>query len=322
MPHSYSSTLGWERVDKRQINSKEIRTIEGKEVALVNLEEKVWEGITRGDIVDYYTSIYPYLKPYLQDHPVGINVSFDPITEDEEFIRGMEGHEPKWATIFKTDRKNPKPGKSETIDWIVLNDLPSVIFNISLGAIDLHPWTARSTSPNNPDYIVIDLDPTDEDFSKVIETAKAAKEFIDIHQLVSFVKTSGKTGLHILLPSTGIEFGNARKIALHICSAIHEMLPDITTLSTSKSSRGDKVYVDPSQNDYADRIASVYSVRSYKQPNVSTPIQWEEVNSELIPSNFNIYSIFGRIEKVGDLFREVLNPQYALNNEKVLKRLI
>jgi bifunctional non-homologous end joining protein LigD len=315
---------GWERVDAKPASASKNIKVEGKNVEFKDYDLEYWPEITKHDVWKYYEKIFSWIAPYLKDRALGLNVSLgSPGQEDdEEFIRSMEGRAPKWATVFHTDRKHPKPGKSSKIDWLVCNDRPTLAYIISLGCIDLHPWTSRITSPNFPDYIVIDLDPSDGDFRKAVETAKAAKKFLDKTKLTAFIKTSGKTGIHIYIPCNKIEFGEARNIALHICSEIHNQVPDFTTMETRKEKRGDKLYIDPSQNDFADRVACVYSLRAFSEPNVSTPIEWKELNNKLRPSDFNLETIEGRLKKTGDLFQRVCDEKIASNNSIVLAAFI
>ncbi|HZG25503.1 MAG TPA: hypothetical protein VEZ17_13020, partial [Chitinophagaceae bacterium] len=138
----------------------------------------------------------------------------------------------------------------------------------------------------------------------------------------SFVKTSGKTGMHIYLPCSNIEYGNARSIAENICQAIHRSVPAITTTSTSVNSRGNLLYVDPSQNDYADRLAAPYCVRSYKLPAVSTPLDWKEVKAGLDPASFNIQTISDRLAKKGDLWAGLFDKKLAAQNGKLLTQFL
>jgi bifunctional non-homologous end joining protein LigD len=169
---------------------------------------------------------------------------------------------------------------------------------------------------------VIDLDPSDNDFSKVTETAIAARTVFDKYKLKSFVKTSGKTGLHLLLPCADIVFGDSRKIAEALCIEIHQLVPAITTTNVSVSSRGKLLYIDPNQNDYADRVVSAYCVRAYHSPLVSAPLDWKEVNSKLDPGDFTIKTLSKRLEKKGDLFTNILNDKVRKTNSRILKRLL
>ena len=266
---------------------------------MINIERELWPGITKAELIEYYISIADYILPHLKDRPLGLNICLNAVAQGGFFIRGMEGRAPSWATIFKTDRKHKAKGKSDTIEWLVCDNKVILVFIVNLESVDIHPWASRIDSPNVPDYIVIDLDPSDNDFNKVIDTALAAKKVFDTYKLKSFVKTSGETGLHLLIPCTGILIGASRKIAEHICKMIHEEVPDITTTNVSVNSRGNKLYIDLNQNDYADRVAAAYCVRAYHALTVSTPLDWKEVNSKLDPAAFTIKTIAKRLEKKG-----------------------
>ena len=233
----------------------------------------------------------------------------------------MENRQPECADIFTDQRKHKKAGKRDLIDYLVCNNEATLLNMINLGCIDVNPWSSRTANPTEPDYIIIDLDPSDDDFKKVIATAKVAKKVFDKHKLLSFVKTSGKTGMHLLLPCTGINYQVARRVAEIICKEIHQLIPGITTIQNSISLRGSKLYIDPSQNDYADTIAAPYSVRPYHIPTVSTPLEWKEVNEELNPSNFTMHTILDRLKKKGDLFKPLLETKKNAINRALIKLL-
>jgi bifunctional non-homologous end joining protein LigD len=316
---NYSSEDGWKLVLSQEVQNREIRSFEGKAIELTDANKELWKGVTKEDVMKYYQTIAPTILPYLKDRPLGLNVSIYGVDQDGVFIRGMENNYPPWATIFKTERKNPKAGKSTHIDWLVCNDIATMMYMVNLGCIDFHPWNSRVNSPNNPDYIVIDLDPSDEDFSKVIETTLAAKQFLDANNIIGFVKTSGQTGIHIFLPCEGIEYGNARKIGETIAKEIHQLVPDITTIAALKKNRGNKLYIDPSQNDFADRMAVAYCLRSFKQLQISTPLEWREINNELNPANFSIEIVLDRLKRKGDLWSDLQSKKNMLNNVEALK---
>jgi bifunctional non-homologous end joining protein LigD len=321
---SVQSNGDWETVKSRAVTSTERLKIEGKTIELVNIENVLWksENITKADLLQYYIKVAPYILPHLKDRPIALNVNLQGPHSEGFFLRGTEGNHPKWARVYKTKRKHPKPGKSDTIEWLLCNDLATLIYVINLECIDIHPWNSRIISPNEPDYIAIDLDPSDNDFKKAVKTALIAKKFFDKHKLKSFVKTSGKSGMHLLLPCSAIGFVDARKIALHICNVINKELPSITTLSTVTSTRGNKLYIDPSQNDYADRLAAPYCVRAAHHPAVATPIEWSEVNEKLDPRKFTIKTMFDRLKIKGDLWKDLLKEKIMDCNSKVLRKFI
>ena len=313
-----SADSNWPGILSQRITSKETFDIDGRELVLTNVEKKLWHDITKADLIQYYHIVAPFLLPHLQDRPLSLHIKHISPTAPGLYIKDMEGRQPDWATIFTTERKHKKKGKRNVIDYLVCQDEATLLYLVNLGCIDINPWTSRTSSPLHPDYIVIDLDPSDDDFSKAIEAALASKEFFSAHKLTAFVKTSGKTGMHMCLPCSGFSFPEARKIAEHICSEINHMLPDTTTTEVSISQRGNKLYLDPNQNDEADTIAAAYSVRPYHLPTVSTPLEWKEVTRKLHPHDFTIATIPPRLEKKGDLFKGVMDKRIALKNNKAL----
>jgi len=207
----------------------------------------------------------------------------------------------------------------DVIEYLVCDNLATLIYTIDLGCIDINPWTARTSSPSNPDYVVIDLDPSDDDFQKAVAAAQIIKTFLDKHKITGLAKTSGKSGMHIFLPCRGLTNQQARTIGERICAEVHGLATDFTTTNVSKEQRGTRLYLDANQNDYADTVAAPYSVRPYKHPWVSTPLQWNEIKPGLDPSKFDMHSIQRRLKLKKDLFAPTLDEKVGLQNTVRLK---
>ncbi|MGV3530207.1 MAG: DNA ligase D [Flavisolibacter sp.] len=318
----FSSSSNWPIILKQTITSRVSHEFDGKEVELTNIEKPLWGEVTKAHLLMYYHAVYPAMIPHLQNRPLSLHVKHISPVQPGLYIKDMEGHQPPWAEIFSVKRKHKAKGKRDVIDYLVCNDEATLQYIINLGCIDINPWTSTTSQPEQPDYIIIDLDPSDNDFSKAIEAAKAAKEFFQKNKLISFPKTSGKTGIHLYLPCSGFSFPQARTIAEHICSEVQQMVPGITTTEVSISARGDKLYLDHNQNDFADTVAAPYSVRPFHYPTVSAPLQWREVNSKLNPMNFTMENMPKRLEKKGDLFADVLSEKNRQKNSGVLKKFL
>lgn len=316
------SDSNWPELEKELINSKETVDIDGKEVLITNIEKELWQGITKADLIQYYHSIAPYILPYLQDRAESLHVKNIKPTAPGLYIKDMEGKQPKWAQIFSTPRKHPKKGKRNVIDYLVCNDEAALLYMINLGCIDINPWTSRISNYLHPDFIIIDLDPSDDDFKKVIQTASAAKKVFDKLKIKAFPKTSGKTGMHLYIPCKDFTFPQARSIAVNLCKMINEQVPEISTVENSISKRGDKLFIDFNQNDEADTVAAPYCVRPTSEPTVSTPLDWKEINDKLDFKKFNIHAILLRIEKKGDLFQGVMDENSQEKNSKILKQFL
>jgi bifunctional non-homologous end joining protein LigD len=315
-----SAASNWPELEKIPVTSKDKIEIENCTVELTNVEKQIWQGVTKADLITYYNSIADYILPYLHNRPQSLHLKPYGATAPGFYIKDMEGRQPDCADIFSTKRKHPKKGKRNIIDYLVCNNTPTLLYMINLGCIDINPWTSRTDNYLQPDFIIIDLDPSDEDFKKVIKTALAAKKVFDKLKIKAFPKTSGKTGMHLYIPCEGFSFPEARAIAENICTQINKLLPAITTTEVTVSKRGTKLYIDPNQNDEADTVAAPYCVRPASQPTVSTPLDWREINDKLDFKKFTIHTIPERIGKKGDLFEGVMDQKIRTNNSKSLKK--
>lgn len=317
-----TESSNWEKILDEKILSEGEIEIDCEKITLTNIEKKLWKNTNKAALIAYYNSVAKYILPHLKDRPLSLHIKTISAHAPGFYIKDAEGMAPKYAEIFSTKRKHAKPGKRSTIDYLVCNNLPTLIYLINLGCIDINPWNTRTQNPTEPDFIAIDLDPSDDDFRKVITTAQAAKQYLDGHKLKAFVKTSGKTGMHIFIPCQGFTFPQARKLAEHICIEIHKLVPKITTVEVEIDRRGNKLFVDFSQNDEADTLACAYSVRPSKNPTVSTPLAWEEVNEDLSPEKFTIENTSRRLGEKGDLFYKWLDKRHRVSNSKILKKLL
>ena len=329
MPSAKSSAdSNWPELENNKIKSAEDFELDTCTIQLTNVERELWKGITKADLIMYYNSVAEYILPYIRNRPLSLHIKHRGVNEQGLYIKDMEGRQPDCAEIFNTKRKHSKPGKRSVIDYLVCNNKATLLWVINLGCIDINPWSSTTADPMHPDYIVIDLDPSDDDFKKAVTVAQAAKQFFDRHKLKTFIKTSGKTGMHIFIPCTGFGFGEgnhkgeARIIAENICNEIHELVPNISTLVVSKNSRGSKLYIDPSQNDNADTAASAYSSRPFYIPTVSAPLAWNEIRPSLNPHDFTINTIDNRIKTKGDLWKGLFEKTTQEKNRKILKKFL
>jgi bifunctional non-homologous end joining protein LigD len=315
-----SASSNWLVLESNEIKSKEIFNVDDCSVELTDVERNVWKNIPKARVIEYYHMVSPYILPHLRDRPLSLHIKPSGATAPGLYIKDMEGRAPACAEIYIDKRRHQKAGKNNHIDYLVCNNEATLLYMANLGCIDINPWMSRTTTPDQPDFINIDLDPTDDDFQKVIETALATKEAFKTLKLISFIKTSGQTGLHIFLPVSGITFPQARSFSEALGQRINSLVPSISTTEISKSLRGNKVLIDPSQNDYADTLASPYSLRPYRIPTVSTPLDWKELKPALNPQDFTIDSIHKRLAAKGDLFQGIHNIKTALTNFRILSK--
>nr|WP_262410464.1 DNA primase small subunit domain-containing protein [Flavobacterium johnsoniae] len=191
----------------------------------------------------------------------------------------------------------------------------------NLGCIEINPWNSTIKNISNPDWLVIDLDPAKEDdFKSVIETALVVKEVMDELQTECLCKTSGASGLHIYIPlGAQYDYDSIKILAELIAKEVHTRLPETTSIERSIKKRKNKLYIDFLQNRRGQTLAAPYSVRPQPGATVSTPLEWNEVNEKLHPSQFTIKNVLQRFEKKGDLWKPVLSK--GANIKKIIKKL-
>lgn len=292
-------------------------------ITLYDIERELWKGINKAQLIQYYHNISEYLLPYIRQRPQSLHIKLNSAVAPGMYIKDMEGRQPSCADVFKDRRRHKAEGKRDEIDYLVCNNAATLVWMVNLGCVDINPWSSRVSDPDKPDYLIIDLDPSEEKrtakgLNRLRETALAASEYCDSKGLKTFIKTSGKTGIHFLVPCSGLTFTQARAITEQICEGIRDLVPRIATTEISISQRGDKVFIDPSQNDYADTIAAPYSVRPFFVPSVSTPVEARELKN-IDPHDFTIETIFERIEKKGDLFTSLFDASKVRINTRALK---
>lgn len=279
------------------------------------------EGITKGDILNYYDQISDVLLPHLKDRPESLYRTPNGIKEKGFFQKDAGADAPAWV------KHVPMPSGSsrkKEIDYILCNNKATLLYLANLGCIELNPWHSRVKSPDNPDYMILDIDPSDDNtFDQVVEAAQAVKTVLDQARAFSICKTSGASGLHIYVPlAKDYTYDQVKDFANLICIMASQLVPDITTLERSLKKRSTKkIYLDYLQNRKGQTIASVYSARPKPGATVSTPLHWSEVVKGLTPQQFTIFTVPDRVQKEGDLFAPILDSKNAIDIEKCLQNL-
>jgi len=276
----------------------------------------------------WYHTIASYLLPYLKDRPVTLNPRLKGANAPGFYLHDMINRPPRCAEIFTSARRHEHEGKAkgDAIRNLVINNEATLLWTINLGCIDCNAWNSRISLIDTPDYIVIDLDPpktADKDsyIGQLRRTAVASKKELQRRRLKFFVKTSGRRGLHFLIPCKDLSWQECRAAAEILCTAIHQLLPDDTTREERRKDRGSKIYIDASQNDYGDTVRSVYSAAPHLNKNVSTPLELSELKT-VDPDRYTVHTIVGRIKKKGDLFEGVFDREVAKANADILRQVI
>ena len=279
--------------------------IDGKKLKLTNLKKVYFpdEGYTKGEVIEYYRSVAKYILPYLKGRPESLNRHPNGIDGESFYQKDIKDLPPDWV---KTEMIYSEHNEKE-INYLVCNDEATLIYLANLGCIEINPWFSRVENLDNPDYLVIDLDPEDISFDKVVESALAVKEILDVAGAKSYCKTSGATGLHIYVPlNAQYDYEVARNFAYIIAQFAYKKVPGFTSLKRSPSKRQKKVYLDYLQNRPGQTLAAPYSIRPRPGAPVATPLKWEEVKIGLDPNRFTIKNTLERLKENGDIFKNVL----------------
>lgn len=293
--------------------------IDGINVSVSNLEKPLWpkEGITKYDLIDYYLAVSEYILPFLKDRPQNLHRHPNGIDKDGFYQKDTPEGYPDWIETIPIHSES----SNKQVDYMLCQREATLIYMANLGCIEINPWNARIGSLDRPDYIVIDLDPSEKnDFKQVIEVAQAFYALLQKLKVEGYCKTSGSSGLHIYIPlGAKYTFEEGRDFCKLLCTVIQEQLPTLTTMERPLKARKGRIYLDYLQNRAGQTLASVYCVRPKPGATVSTPLLWKEVNSKLDKDAFTIFTIQDRLKKYPDLFKEVLGKGISI--EKALERL-
>jgi bifunctional non-homologous end joining protein LigD len=271
---------------------------------LTNLTKVFWpeHGYTKRDLIDYYKEIAPIILAYLIDRPQVLHRHVDGHA-GKEFFQRVSRQSPPWIQIVRITLD----GGRKTRDFHLCQDWPTLLWLANFGCIEFIPWSSRVGSLDQPDYMVIDLDPQDVPFSQVVQVALAVRKVFDQTGAASFCKTSGKRGLHIYVPlGQKYQHEQAKMVGELVARLVHRKLPDITTLDPRTERRQGRIYLDTTRNARGQAVAVAYSARPHPGATVSAPLKWSEVRKGLDPAKFTIKTMPRRIEKVGDLWQGVL----------------
>ncbi len=304
-------------------NREEVSAKVGSRVLkLTNLNKVFWpeEKYTKGDLIDYYRKISRTILPYLKDRPESLNRFPDGILGPNFFQKDFAHQPPDWVKTEKIFSES----NQKTINYLVCNDQATLIYMANLGCIELNPWNSRIQKLDYPDFTIMDIDPGKVDFEDVIRTAQYIHRTLDEIKVPNYCKTSGARGLHICIPlGAKYTYDEAKEFTHLIAMLVNQKLPDITSIERSPSKRTRKIYLDYLQNRKAQTLAAPYCLRPKPGAPVSTPLEWSEVRSGLNPRDFNLKTIFKRLEKKGDLWKPVLGKGVDLRSavEKLNKSL-
>lgn len=285
-------------------------------VLLTNPTKKLWpkDGFTKKDLFDFYRTVAPFMLPHLKDRPLSLHRFPNGIGSQGFFQKDLTGYLPRSMKTFA----HYSGSSSRTIHYALCQDEASLLYLANLACIEINPWMSRVGSIDSPDFCVIDLDPDGNPFPQVIEVALAYKELFDKLKIQAVCKTSGATGLHLVLPWKGTaNYDDSREVAIRLSARILQKFPKVTSVERSPAKRRRKIYLDCFQNSRGQTIVAPYSVRPNPGAPVSTPIDWKELGHGIAPSDFTIESVPKRLASKGDPWTAMPGNDLA----KTLKKL-
>jgi bifunctional non-homologous end joining protein LigD len=284
-------------------------TVDGRELALTNLDKKLYPEFTKSEVIDYYVRVAPVLLPHLKDRPATRIRYPDGVDGQRFFEKNAPSHTPDWVRTARV----PTPGSSsgrDSLDFVVVDDLPTLVWCAHLAALELHvpQWKVGPRGGlHDPDLVVFDLDPgAPATIVEACEVARLLRDLLAEDGLDSYPKTSGKKGLHLYVPIKESERTSeyAKKAAQRL-AAEHG---DLVVSKMEKRLRKGKVFVDWSQNNPAKTTVAPYSLRAAPSPSVSTPVTWEELDDceDAASLVFSPDEVLERVEEHGDLLEPLL----------------
>jgi bifunctional non-homologous end joining protein LigD len=304
------------RDDKPASDVHRERPVKGRpEPPLSNLDKVFWpdEGITKGDVIDYYRQVADVLVPHLRDRPFTMKRYPDGIAGNHFFQKDAPKHMPDWIPTAEFPATSREDRRKRMINYPLVNEAAALVWMANMGCIDMNAWYSRADKPERPDFVLFDLDPTPEvGFAGAVEAAQLVKVALDAVGLRGYPKTSGADGIHVLVPLVRrYGYDDSRKLSATLARALADSHPELITTEWSKARRRG-VLIDANQNGPGRTIASVYSVRPRPGAPVSTPVEWDELTPKLTPEDFTMDVVLGRIDDRGDLYAPVLEDRQAL----------
>ncbi len=299
---------------------EETLEIDGHRLKFTNLNKVFYpdEGYTKRDLLNYYDAVAELILPHLCDRPLSLKRYPNGIEGKWFFQKDASESFPDWLRTVPIKHDEAK----EAINYVVADDRASLLYLVNLGCIDQNPGMSRVESLDNPDFILIDLDPHECPYDKIVEAALLVRKKLAALGLEGYPKTTGGDGMHIYIPiEPHYTFEQARYFTEIVARVLAAERPDLFTTprSVAKREKG-RVYFDWLQIGSGKTISAPYVLRAYPKAPVATPLAWSEVKPGLIPQQWNISNAVERFERIGDLFSPVLNDKRRL--EPALEKLV
>ncbi len=280
-------------------------------IQFTNLDKVLWpeDNFTKGDLIRYYDQVAETLLPYLHERPVHMLRYPDGIHGKSFYQKDAPDHTPEWVLTESIGSES----RGEAIRYIICNDRDTLIWMANLASIDLHPWLSQRPSRDNPDWVVFDLDAKESPFSDVVKIARTLGKVLRGIGLKPYLKTSGATGMHVYVPVEPVyTYDQTQLFTKGVATYVAAEHKDIATVERVVSRRRGRVYVDFGQNRRGQTVVPPYVVRPRPKAPVSAPLDWDELDLDLRPTQFTLETMPARLAKLGDLFQGTLTDRQDL----------
>jgi bifunctional non-homologous end joining protein LigD len=298
-------------------SASEVLEVDGRRVELSNTTKVLFPqaGLTKGDLIEYYRKIAPVMLPHIEDRPLSLQRYPDGIEAEGFMQKNASDYFPSWV------RRARLAKEGGAVDHVVAGDAATLVYLANQAAVTLHTGLSRVDRIDHPDRMVIDFDPSDDDFAKVRSAALAARALLERVGLVPFVQTTGSRGLHVWVPlDRSADFDEVRAFASDVAERLVARAPDELTTAQRKAGRGERVFLDVGRNAYGQTAVAPYSVRARPEASVATPLDWAELDDAgLGPRRYTIANLFRRLGQKPDPWAEI--GRHARAAEAAAERL-
>lgn len=283
--------------------NKEVIEVEGHEIELSNTAKVLFPqgGLTKGDLIGYYRRIAAVMLPHLASRPLSFERYPDGVESTGFMQKNASDYFPSWIRRARVAKEGGE------VEHVVAQDAATLAYLANQACLTLHVGLARTDRIDQPDRLVIDLDPSDEDFDKVRRAARAAESLLREIGLVPFVQTTGSRGLHVWVPlEPSAPFDQVRELAAALAERMVGQSPEERTTEQRKAKRGARVFLDVARNAYGQTAVAPYSVRARAEAPVATPLEWSELDdASLGPRRYTIANLFRRLGQKRDPWSEI-----------------
>jgi bifunctional non-homologous end joining protein LigD len=282
------------------VTTSRVAEFDGRRFLVTNPDALIWpdEGISKGDLIDYYLDVAEHLMPFFAGRPISLLRCPDGILGDCVYQKTAPVGLPTWLTTRRIRTEHAALGYAE---YVVGTDRAALAYLVNLGYLSHHPWSSTVDAIDRPDILLFDLDPTEIAFREVRNAAMLVRDLLMTYKLRSWVKTSGGRGLHVMVPLAPIHgFDQVLAAAETITRMARQREPSLFTLDMRRARRRGKILIDVHRNHRGATLVSPYAVREYPGAPVSTPLEWHELERGIYPEDFRLVNTRDRLARIGN----------------------